>query len=230
MSTRSTRPGFLRMVILGVSALVLLAAGSVLVYVFLYVPLVKLPAELAQSTAEGFQRLFNITPRVMIEETVVIEQNAPILELAVSSRSVMVDHSWSHTWLGSTKKLHLRGTFTAKAGFDLRRPFTVHIERSPLSVVAELPPAELLSVEMDSYWVVQDESGWWNRIADSDRQEAVRTLHRLAHEKAEESGLLEEARTSAAERIRELVERNGAPVTIHQVPYRTGERGEEVHP
>ena len=189
MSTRSTRPGFLRMVILGVSALVLLAAGSVLVYVFLYVPLVKLPAELAQSTAEGFQRLFNITPRVMIEETVVIEQNAPILELAVSSRSVMVDHSWSHTWLGSTKKLHLRGTFTAKAGFDLRRPFTVHIERSPLSVVAELPPAELLSVEMDSYWVVQDESGWWNRIADSDRQEAVRTLHRLAHEKAEESGL-----------------------------------------
>jgi len=230
MTTQAEGHGFLRKVLLGAAALVALAAGAVVVYVVLYVPLVKLPAELAESTAEGFRRIFNLTPRVMIEETVVIEQNAPILEVAVSSRAILVEHAWSHTWLGSTKRIRLRGTFTAKAGFDLRRPFRVQIDRSPLAVDAELPPAELLSLEMDSYGILEDESGWWNRIADIDREEAVRALYRVAREKALTSGLIEEAEASATTRLRELLERNGAPVTIRQSAARPGEIGEEVHP
>lgn len=230
MNAQADGHGFLRKVLLGAAALVALAAGAVVVYVFFYVPLVKLPSDLAESTAEGFRRVFNLTPRVMIEETVVIEQNTPILEVAVSSRAILVEHAWSHTWLGSTKRIRLRGTFTAKAGFDLRRPFRVQIDRSPLSVEAELPPAELLSLEMDSYAILEDENGWWNRIADIDREEAVRTLYRVARDKALASGLTEEAESSATTRLRELLERNGAPVTIRQSAARPGEIGEEVHP
>lgn len=230
MNAQANGHGFLRKVLLGAAALVALAAGAVVVYVFFYVPLVKLPSDLAESTAEGFRRVFNLTPRVMIEETVVIEQNTPILEVAVSSRAILVEHAWSHTWLGSTKRIRLRGTFTAKAGFDLRRPFRVQIDRSPLSVEAELPPPELLSLEMDSYAILEDESGWWNRIADIDREEAVRTLYRVARDKALASGLTEEAESSATTRLRELLERNGAPVTIRQSAARPGEIGEEVHP
>lgn len=230
MNAQADGHGFLRKVLLGAAALVALAAGAVVVYVFFYVPLVKLPSDLAESTAEGFRRVFNLTPRVMIEETVVIEQNTPILEVAVSSRAILVEHAWSHTWLGSTKRIRLRGTFTAKAGFDLRRPFRVQIDRSPLSVEAELPPAELLSLEMDSYAILEDESGWWNRIADIDREEAVRALYRVARDKALASGLTEEAESSATTRLRELLERNGAPVTIRQSAARPGEIGEEVHP
>lgn len=230
MNAQADGHGFLRKVLLGAAALVALAAGAVVVYVFFYVPLVKLPSDLAESTAEGFRRVFNLTPRVMIEETVVIEQNTPILEVAVSSRAILVEHAWSHTWLGSTKRIRLRGTFTAKAGFDLRRPFRVQIDRSPLSVEAELPPPELLSLEMDSYAILEDESGWWNRIADIDREEAVRTLYRVARDKALASGLTEEAESSATTRLRELLERNGAPVTIRQSAARPGEIGEEVHP
>ena len=66
-----------------------------------------------------------------INETVVIEQSTPILEVATISRQSLVDHSWSHSWLGSTKSLHIRGTFTAKAGFDLREPFTIDIHARP---------------------------------------------------------------------------------------------------
>jgi len=230
MSPRNARHGILRAVLLGTAALAVLALGALAIYLLLYVPLVKMPAELAANTAEAFREIFNLTPRVMIEETVVIEQTSPILELAVSSRTVWVDYSWSHTWLGSTKRLQLRGSFTAKAGFDLQRPFTVRIQRDPLEVRAEMPPAELLSLEMDSYTVVRDESGWWNRLSDADRQEAVRALQRLAREKALTSGLLEEAEASATARIRELLERNGAPVTIRQSAGRPGEIGEEIHP
>ena len=230
MTAQAHGHGFLRKVILGAAALMALAAGALVVYLFFYVPLVKLPTDLAESTAEAFRRVLTLTPRVMIEETVVIEQNTPILEVAVSSRAILVEHAWSHTWLGSTKHIRLRGTFTAKAGFDLRRPFRVEIDRSPLALEAELPPAELLSLEMDSYTILEDESGWWNRIADIDRQEGVRALYRVAREKALASGLIEEAESSARVRLRELLERNGAPVTIRQSAAHPGEIGEEVHP
>ena len=63
-----------------------------------------------------------------------------------------------------------------------------------------------------------------------ERRRRSRALQRLAREKALTSGLLEEAEASATSRIRELLERNGAPVTIRQSAGRPEEIGEEIHP
>jgi len=196
-----------RLVMIAVAALLLILAAWSLYAVF-----IKAPMDLATATAGGIKELFNFTPRVTINETVVIEQSAPIMEVATIAQQVMVDHAWSHTWLGSTKTIRLIGTFTAKAGFDLKEPFTLAIEKNPLRVRASLPPPRLLSLTMDSYRIALDESGWWNRITDADRESAVRNLQAAARARAENSGILEEARTTAEQRIREMVERNGAPV------------------
>jgi hypothetical protein len=196
----------------GIVALVLIivAAWS------LYSVFIKAPAELAAATAHGIEEALNFTPRVKIDEKVVIEQNTPILELATVSRDVMVDYSWSHTWLGSTKSIRLIGTFTAKAGFDLKEPFTIQISRTPLSVKASMPPPRLLSLTMTSYRIARDENGWWNRISDADREQAVRSLQENARREVESSGILTEARSTVEQRIREIVERNGA--TVEFVP------------
>lgn len=196
-----------KLVMIAVSALLLIAAVWSLYAVF-----IQAPMDLATATAGGIKELFNFTPRVTINETVVIEQSAPIMEVATVAQQVMVDHAWSHTWLGSTKSIRLIGTFTAKAGFDLKEPFTIAIEKNPLRVRASLPHPKLLSLTMDSYRIAHDESGWWNRVTDADREAAVRTLQAVARARAEGSGILEEARTTAEQRIREIVERNGAPV------------------
>ena len=177
-----------------------------------YAVFIKAPTELARATAQGIQELFNFTPRVKIDQTIVIEQNAPIMEIATVSRQLMVDYTWSHTWLGSTKTIHLIGTFTAKAGFDLKDPFTIEIERSPLRVKASLPAPKILSITMDSYRIVADESGWWNTISNADREAGVEQLQSTARAQAESSGMLEEARTSAEQRIKEIVQRNGSTV------------------
>ena len=177
-----------------------------------YIVLVKAPSDLARNTADGIRELFNFTPRVSIEQTVVIEQNTPILEVATVSRTIIVDHLWSHTWLGSTKTLHLKGVYTVKAGFNLRQPFAVDIQKNPLRVIASLPPPRLLSLQMDRYDIRRDESGWWNRISNEDREEAVEELSGTAHSRAEASGILEEAQATAEMRIREIVERNGSTV------------------
>ncbi len=176
----------------------------------LYLLLVKAPADVAHNLADGVARTFHFTPQVRIEETVVIEQNTPIAELATVARDLMVEYSWSHQWLGSTKTITLRGTYTAKAGFDLKEPFRLTIRESPLRVQAMMPTPKLLSLQMNSYSILQDESGWWNTISDADREQAVRELQRVAQEKAKNSGMLAEAAATVEQRIKELAERNGA--------------------
>jgi hypothetical protein len=210
-ATGTTR-GMRTTIILGIVATLLFIGGIFTAYRLF----IQAPAELARATADGVRSLFNVTPRVTINETVVIEQSTPILEVATISRQLLVDHAWSHSWLGSTKSIHLRGTFTAKAGFDLREPFAIDITRSPLTVNARLPEPRLLSVQMDSFVVIADEDGWWNRLTEEDRTQAVTTLQSLARTKVETSGILDDVRRSAEERIREVVERNGGAVIFEQ--------------
>lgn len=193
---------------------VLLASGValLLIAVALYIVVVKTPVDLAANISRGVKETFNFTPQVRVNETIVIEQNAPIAELATVARDMLVDYSWAHQWLGSTKMIALRGTFTAKAGFDLKEPFTITIEQHPRRVFARMPAPKLLSVQMNSYTIVHDENGWWNRISDADRESAVNELQRIAREKARNSGMLAEARSTIEQRIKEIVERNGEMV------------------
>jgi hypothetical protein len=189
--------------------------GIFLAAMGLYMVFVRIPADLASNIAQGVKETFNFTPRVTIEETVVIEQNIPIFEVAIVARDMMVDYSWSHQWLGSTKTIALRGTFTAKAGFDLKEPFIINIEKFPLKVRARMPSPKLLSLQMNTYKIIHDEHGWWNRISDSDRETAVHELQRIAREKARTSGMLAEAQSTIEQRMKEVVERNGAMVEFN---------------
>jgi hypothetical protein len=65
---------------------------------------------------------------------------------------------------------------------------------------------------MDSYRIAADESGWWNRISSDDREAGVEQLQFTARTQAESSGMLEEARTSAEQRIKDIVQKNGSTV------------------
>lgn len=188
----------------------------VAVAVGLYLTLFKGPADLALATADGIKEVFDFTPRVMIDETVVIQEMAPIVEIAVVERPMLVDYRWTHTWLGSTKALHLQGTFVAKAGFDLREPFTIRISRNSRDVSAILPGPRLLSLEMTGYKILEDEPGWWNAISARDREGAVMQLTETARRQALSSGLLADAQRTAMARITEILERNGATASFIQ--------------
>lgn len=204
------------------TATIFLVAVSVLVLstaVAFYIMLVKAPSDLARNTAQGVKELFNFTPRVKIDQTIVVEQSTSILELATVSRTVWVDHTWNHQWMGSTKTLQMRGSFVAKAGFDLGQPFTFTIGRAPLRVKAELPPAQLLSLEMDEFKIVRDENGWWNRITEQDREEAVRELKRQAKEKVLGAGILTEARLVFEDRIAAMFVKRKTPLQFEHTPF-----------
>ncbi len=182
---------------IAIIALVLMGGGA------FYLLVIRPPLEFAHTTAEGFRQFFNFTPQVIVNETVVVEQSTPIAELATISRKVFVETDWSHTWLHSTKRIVLRGVFEAKAGFDLHQPFTVSIRND--SVTARMPRAKILSLQLDDYHVVSDESGWWNKISAEDRDDAFRTLQEQAYSRAIASGILEESEQSIEQRIQEII-------------------------
>jgi hypothetical protein len=87
--------------IVAAAALLLVLLGVLLAS---YVLFFHAPMKLAEAAAGGMKEMFNFTPRVTINQTVVIEQNTPIMEIATVAREVHADHAWSHQWLGSTDR------------------------------------------------------------------------------------------------------------------------------
>jgi hypothetical protein len=176
--------------------LVALIAAAVAVLVFLR--LESWPARTAkQSTAElerlgkdlrsAFVDIAHLQPRITINNRVYVEQTTPVSELVVLSRRIEIEHEFLHTWMGSTKRVKLHGTFTAKAGFDLMQDLNVDVR--PEQIVIQLPHAQILDVAQDQVDVLAFDNGFWNRISGDDVQSELSILPQLAREKAAETGL-----------------------------------------
>jgi len=129
-----------------------------------------------------FVNLAHLQPRVTVNNRVYLEQTTTIAELSVLARRVEVEHEMLHSWAGSTKRIKLSGTYQIKAGFDLRKRFTVKINSN--EVLIELPHAQILSVEQERVEVQSLENGLWNRISPDDIQTELGVLPQLAREKS----------------------------------------------
>src|SRR6266853_1348602 len=177
-------------------ALIALMIASVVVLVFLR--LETWPARtVRQGTGElerlgkdvrsAFIDIAHLQPRVTINNRVYMEQTAPVSELIVLSRRIEVEHEFLHTWVGSSKRVKLHGTFIAKAGFDLQEGLSIDVR--PEQITVQLPHAQILGVEQQQLDVLAFENGFWNRISAQDLQSELSVLPQLAWKKAVETGL-----------------------------------------
>jgi hypothetical protein len=193
-------------------ALIALMAGSVMMLVFLR--LETWPARTArQGTAElerlgkdvrsAFIDIAHLQPRITINNRVYMEQTAPVSELVVLSQRIEVEHDFLHTWMGSSKRVRLHGTFTVKAGFDLQQELAVDVR--PDQIIIQLPQAQILDVAQDQVDVLAFENGFWNRISGDDVQNELAILPQLARQKATETGLPAEAERALQQQLNERV-------------------------
>jgi hypothetical protein len=193
-------------------ALIALVAGSVVMLVFLR--LETWPARTArQGTAElerlgkdvrsAFIDIAHLQPRITINNRVYMEQTAPVSELVVLSQRIEVEHDFLHTWMGSSKRVRLHGTFTVKAGFDLQQELAVDVR--PDQIIIQLPQAQILDVAQDQVDVLAFENGFWNRISGDDVQNELAILPQLARQKATETGLPAEAERALQQQLNERV-------------------------
>lgn len=192
--------------------LIALVVAAVVSIIFLR--LESWPARTArQSTAQlerlgkdlraAFIDVAHLQPRITINNRVYMEQTTPVSELVVLSRRIEVEHELVHTWVGSSKRVKLHGTFVAKAGFDLQRDLSIDIR--PDEIIVQLPHAQILGVEQEQVDVLAFENGLWNRISGQDLQGELSMLPQLASEKAVESDLPAEAERTLQRQIEQRV-------------------------
>ena len=174
-----------------------------------YILLVYIPARVAQQTYDGARQIgrdiadvFRITPQITVNNTVVLQQQTPILELATVSQKFRHQYDWTNTWLGSTKKINIQGTFEAKAGFDLNQKFTVDISSN--RAVVTLPQPKLLSLEPSGDVRFTDENGVWNWVDAADRSRAMNAFTRDARSYGEQGKFIAQAKTEMENKLKEI--------------------------
>jgi|ERR1041385_2167261 hypothetical protein len=195
-------------------AFTLIALILAIAVVFIFLRAETWPARTArQSTAElerlgkdlraAFIDIAHLQPRITINDRVYMEQTTPVSQLVVLSRRIEVEHELLHTWVGSSKRVKLHGTFIAKAGFDLGQNLSIDIR--PKEIMVQLPHAQILGVEQQEVDVLAFENGLWNRISGQDLQGELSVLPQLAWKKATESGLPDDAEHTLQQQLKERI-------------------------
>ena len=159
------------------------------------------PERTATRVSKAFAELGHLQPKITIHDRVFFEQTKSVLELAVVSRETQVEREFEHEWLGSTKRMRLRGTYQIRAGFDLTQPFSVKVDGRGIQTI--LPPPRILSVDSKDIEVTVFENGLWNKISPAELENELRALPLLARQKAGEAGLQKEAFDAFAARVRD---------------------------
>ena len=155
-------------------------------------------ASLLQATAvvETLWKKYSVPSKVIIDGKTIVEQQSPIAQLATAETSVRESYSIRSTWLGSEKSFHVRALFIGKAGYDLKDSMLIDLSADAQKATITLPKAQLLSVEQRELEILEDESGYWNRLDAAQRQQALEQLQQKARQSLLESGLLTQAQAS----------------------------------
>ena len=159
--------------------------------------------KLGKNLGAAFVDIAHLQPRITINDRVYMEQTAPVSELIVLSRQIEVEHELLHTWVGSSKRVKLHGTFIAKAGFDLQQGLSIDVR--PEQIAIQLPHAQILGVEQQQVDVLAFENGLWNRISGQDLQSELSVLPQLAWKKAAETNLPGEAEQRLQRQLEERI-------------------------
>lgn len=158
-------------------------------------------ASLAKALAEKI-----LAPtKIIIEGKTVVEHQGSIAQLATAETSLRESYAIRTTWLGSEKSFHVRALFTGKAGYDLQHEMVIDLAADGSRATVTMPPATLLSVEESELEILEDESGYWNRLDAAQRQQALAELRKKARASLLETGILSQAQASLEKQFSEVL-------------------------
>src|SRR5688500_19413008 len=94
-----------------------------------YILLIVIPSEIAERSYRGAKALgedirdaFQFTPEVRVNNTIVLNQQTSIFELALLEQDFEHRYVWENSWLGSTKKIFISGTRSEEHTSELQSP------------------------------------------------------------------------------------------------------------
>ena len=212
--------------ILYVSVFLILVLFATVIFYYWFVMPSRLVRDAGEKIANGLSDAFNFSPRISIKNTVVFEEDAAILEVAVYSQRVVYDYDYCNTWMGSTKKLYLRGIYIAKYGFNFKEQhFSIHINEDDTqpepvyNLIFAIPEPVLLSFETDNYRVIRDKAGWWNKFEETERENAINTMRELARIRAESIDYRNKVKNSFESQLKIMIEELPLDIQIGQMSF-----------
>ena len=174
------------------------------VFVFIPTQVAKRGYRAAKAVGEDFRKAFQFTPEITVNNTIVLNQQTALFELAVLEQSFEHRYVWENSWLGSTKKIFISGTFEAKAGFDLHKKFAITLRGNKAHVTLSEP--EILSVESLGNIEYRDEQGIWNWVDMDDRTRATNAFIRDARRYAEQARFVNDAKKEMEAQLEVLLD------------------------
>ena len=136
----------------------------------------------ARKIRNAFVDLFQLEPRISVNETAVFDQTKTALELVVVDRDTDITRDTAQTWFGSTKNIRIHATYRVKAGFDLSHKLEVNLAGQEVNI--KIPKASILSVEPLTVKVDELRNGLWNKIQPEDIDRELKEMPEMARAKA----------------------------------------------
>jgi hypothetical protein len=136
----------------------------------------------ARKIRDAFVDLFQLQPKISVNENAIFDQTQTAPELVVLDRDTDVTRETAQTWLGSTKRIRIHATYRVKAGFDLSKKFEINMAGQDVDI--KVPKATILSVEPLSLTVDELRDGLWNKIQPQDVNRELEKMPELARAKA----------------------------------------------
>jgi hypothetical protein len=184
-----------------------------------YVLLVAIPTEMARRSYQGAKALgedirdaFQFTPEIKVNNTIVLHQQTSVFEMSVLQQNFEHRYVWENSWLGSTKKIFITGSFSAKVGFDLHKQFSIRLVANKAYVT--LPPPRTLSLESQGDITYRDEQGIWNWVSVDDRTRATNAFIHDARKYADRAAFVEDSKVEIEKRLAALIKPYAEEVVV----------------
>ena len=181
-----------RKIVLYILFVIVLVSAAYVAFVVIPSRILHRSYEAAKQLGRDIEHVFNFTPEISVSHTVVLQQQAPTLELATLIQRFQHKYEWTNTWMGSTKEITISGSMEAKIGFNLNKRFAIEIDKK--KAVVTLPEPQLLSVEPLGDLKFEDENGIWNWVNNNDRSNAINAFQADARKYATRANFADETR------------------------------------
>jgi Protein of unknown function (DUF4230) len=137
-----------------------------------------------------------------VTQAVVVERMKAVARLVTSETTLRDVVVYENRRLGSTKRSLVVITGRVLTGFDLDRGTEVQVDHDARRIHIQLPPANVLGVEITGLKTYDEQSGLWNPFRPADRD----TIFHLAREQLTRTAGELEVRAHAEESARKLLE------------------------
>lgn len=203
--TEATAPSRLPLLLLATAFLIFLVAG--------YCAVTAVPRMMGFGKAE-----------TRVTHDLVVDRMRTVAKLVSSETTVRDVVIYQNTRLGSTKRTLVVVTGRLLAGINLEANPNVRIDSRSKSIAIELPPAELVGVEVLDLKTYDERAGLWNPFTPADRDSIQKQVRAQLVKAGQETELLEHANKSAIEMLRTLLAQDGyrVEVTIRGQPKPSG--------